>query len=40
MAIFTKKVAEELFGELWSRMIKEFGFGKSLKESAIESSLL
>ncbi|MGO9145988.1 MAG: hypothetical protein ACLQDF_06430 [Desulfomonilia bacterium] len=35
MAIFTKKVAEELFGELWTRMIKDFGFGKSLKESGI-----
>ena len=35
MAIFTKKVAEELFGELWTRMIKEFGFGKNLKESGI-----
>jgi len=35
MAIFTKKVAEELFGELWTKMIKDYGFGKSLKESGI-----
>ena len=27
--------AEELFGELWGKMIKEHGFGQALKESEI-----
>jgi hypothetical protein len=35
MAVYTKKVAEELFGELWTRVFKEFGFGKNLKENGI-----
>lgn len=33
MPIFTKEVAEELFGELWMKMIKETEFGPKLKES-------
>ncbi len=35
MAIFTEKVALELFGDLWKRMIKEGVFGKELKEKGI-----
>src|SRR5512136_332504 len=35
MAIFTKKVAEDLFTELWTRVIKEFKFGEKLKENGI-----
>lgn len=33
MAIFTKQVAVDLFGDLWMRMIKETEFGPKLKES-------
>lgn len=33
MPIFTKEVATELFGELWTKMIKETVFGPKLKES-------
>jgi len=35
MAIFDKETAEKLFGELWTKMIKETEFGKKLKESGI-----
>lgn len=35
MAIFTKQVAEDLFGELWKKVIDEFGFGQKLKDSGI-----
>lgn len=32
MPIFTKKVAKDLFGELWTKMVKETEFGPRLKE--------
>jgi hypothetical protein len=35
MGIFTEKVALELFGDLWARMIREGDFGKQLKEKGI-----
>ncbi len=35
MAIFDKEMAKELFGDLWTKMIKETEFGKKLKESGI-----
>jgi putative sterol carrier protein len=31
MPVFSKKVASELFGELWKKMIKETDFGANLK---------
>ncbi len=34
MAVFTdKKLVEELFGELWSRMINETAFGPKIKKA-------
>jgi hypothetical protein len=35
MAIFTKEVAKELFGELWMKMINETSFGPQMKESKL-----
>lgn len=35
MGIISEKVALELFGDLWKRMIKECGFGEQLKEKGI-----
>jgi hypothetical protein len=32
MPVFEKQVLEELFGDLWDRMIKETKFGPKLKE--------
>lgn len=32
MPIFTKEVAKDLFGELWTKMVKETEFGPRLKE--------
>ncbi len=35
MPVFDKKTAEEIFGELWTKMIKEAGLGEKLKEQGI-----
>ncbi len=36
MSVFKdKEMAKELFGDLWTKMIKETEFGKKLKESGI-----
>ena len=32
MPIFTKEVAHDLFGDLWTKMVNETEFGKKLKE--------
>lgn len=38
MPIFTTKVAHDLFGDLWTKMIKETVFGPKLKESNMSIS--
>jgi putative sterol carrier protein len=35
MAIFNQTVMEELFGELWNKMIKETEFGQKMKEGDV-----
>ena len=35
MSIFDKKTAEELFAELWTKMIKETDFGEKLVENGM-----
>jgi len=35
MAVFDKKTGEELFKDLWTKMIKDAGLGEKLKENNI-----